>query len=86
MPHMLATLRDVPLSTIKEVLESDAAFHAEHGIYLEHLWQNADDQNEALFLFRIDHVEDTRRLIDSLHEGALKENSDANLPVIKYLQ
>ncbi len=83
---MLATLRNVALITIKEVLENDAKFHAEHGIFLEHLWQNADDSNEALFLFRIDNVDSTRKLIDSLHEAALKDDPNVNLPDIKYLE
>ncbi|HEU0137122.1 MAG TPA: hypothetical protein VFQ50_07520 [Flavobacterium sp.] len=86
MPHLLATLRGVKPDVIKEVLESDAAFHAEKGIYLEHLWQNADDDNEVLFLFKIDNIDKTRQLINGLHEGALKSNPHANLPTMKYLK
>ena len=86
MPHLLATLRGVKQDVIKEVLESDAPFHAEHGMYLEHLWQNADDDDEALFLFKIDNIEKTKILIDSLHAGALQANPDANLPTMIYLK
>jgi hypothetical protein len=51
MAHVLARLRNVKLEIIKEILTKDAAEHAKEGLYLEHLWQNVDDQNEVLFLF-----------------------------------
>ena len=50
MPHLLAILKNVPIEIIKDVLEKDKEFHKTQGMYLEHLWQNADDENEVLFL------------------------------------
>ncbi|MBP2282578.1 hypothetical protein H4V97_000896 [Flavobacterium sp. CG_23.5] len=44
MPHVLATLKNVPLEIIKGILEKDKAFHASQGMYLEQIWQNSDDQ------------------------------------------
>ena len=85
MPHLLATILGIKPDIIKEVLENDAPFHAEHGMYLEHLWQNADVDSEVLFLFKIDEVEKTRLLIDRLHSNALKADPSANLPIMKYL-
>jgi hypothetical protein len=41
----------VNIEDIKEVLKADAPQHAEQGLYLEHLWQNADDSEEVVFLF-----------------------------------
>ena len=49
MPHLLATLRNVPIKIIKDVLEKDKEFHTSQGMYLENIWQNADDENEVLF-------------------------------------
>ena len=86
MPHVLAKLKNVPLEVIREVLAKDKAFHASQGMYLEHLWQNADDENEVLFLFRIDAVENTKALIHKLHSEALAQNPEANLPAMTYLQ
>jgi len=86
MPHLLATLRNVPFETIKEVLENDKAFHASEEMYLEHIWQNVDDENEVLFLFRINSIEDTKKLIERLHSKALEQNRNANLPTKGFLQ
>jgi hypothetical protein len=86
MPHLLAKLRNVPFETIKQVLENDKAFHASEEMYLEHIWQNADDENEVQFLFRINSIENTKKLIEKLHSKALEQNPDANLPNMTYLQ
>lgn len=86
MPHLLATLRGFTPDVVKEILENDAAFHAEHGMYLEHLWENADDVDEVLFLFKIDSIDKTKILIDNLHAGALQANPDAVLPTMIYLK
>ena len=85
MPHLLATLRNVALEIIREVLEKDKEFHKSQGMYLEHLWQNVDDENEVLFLFQIDDIENTKALIHKLHSETLSHNPDANLPTMTYL-
>jgi len=86
MPHLLATLRNVPYETIKGVLENDRAFHASEEMYLEHIWQNVDDKNEVLFLFRVNSIENTKKLIEKLHSSALSQNPNANLPTMIYMQ
>jgi hypothetical protein len=86
MPHLLAKLNNVSFDAIKELLCKDAAFHASQGMYLEHIWQNADDNNQVLFLFKIEDVEATKNLINKLHTDALAQNPDANLPIMTYLQ
>jgi hypothetical protein len=86
MPHLLAKLKNVPLEIIKDVLEKDQAFHASQGMYLEQLWQNADDENEVQFLFRIDDINQTKALIHKLHSDALSQDPNANLPEMTYLK
>jgi hypothetical protein len=86
MPHLLATLRNVPLEIIKDVLEKDKEFHKSQGMYLKNIWQNTDDENEVLFLFQIDDVESTKTLIHKLHSETLEQNPDANLPTMIYLK
>ena len=86
MPHLLATLKNVPLEIIREVLEKDKEFHKSQGMYLKNIWQNADDENEVLFLFQIDDVESTKTLIHKLHSETLEQNPDANLPTMIYLK
>lgn len=86
MSHVLAKLKNVPFEIIKEILEKDKAFHASQGMYLEHLWQNADDENEVPFLFRIDSIDKTKALIHKFHSDALAKDSNANLPEMTYLK
>ena len=86
MPHVLAKLKNTPLETIKAILEKDKALHASQGMYLEYLWQNADDENEVQFLFRIDNIEKTKTLIHKLHSDALVQDPNANLPEMTYLK
>ena len=86
MPHLLAKLKNVPLEIIKDVLEKDKAFHASQGMYLEQLWQNADDENEVQFLFRINDVDKTKALIHKLHSDTLVQDPNANLPEMTYLK
>lgn len=85
MPHLLAKLRNVSVEIIKEVLENDKTFHAENNMFLEHLWQNADDKNEAQFLFRISDIDQTKALIHKLHSDALAQDPKAPGPMIPIL-
>lgn len=86
MSHILAKLRGVKLADIKAVLEADAPKHAEQGLYLEHLWQNADDSNEVLFLFRTKDLNYAKQFVEKVHAQALKENPKANLPQMTFLE
>lgn len=86
MPHMLARLRDVPYADIERILRADAPQHAEQGLRLEHLWQNADDPDEVLFLFRVDDLGVAKRFIDRAHGEALDKVADARLPVMTFLE
>lgn len=86
MPHVLAKLKNVPLKIIKDVLKKDKAFHASQGMYLEHLWQNSDDENEVQFFFRINDVDQTKALIHKLHSDTLAQDPNANLPEMTYLK
>jgi len=86
MAHLLARLKNVKLEIIKDILTKDAAEHAKEGLYLEHLWQNADDQNEVLFLFRTTDLNHAKQFIDRVHSQALKQDSKANLPQMTFLE
>ena len=86
MGHMLARLGGVKVQDIKKILKADASKHAEQGLYLEHLWKNADDSEEVLFLFRIDDLSQARKFINKVHAQARNENPDARLPQMTFLQ
>jgi hypothetical protein len=86
MPHILARLKGVNLEDIKKVLEADAPQHAEQGLFLEHLWQNADDSEEIVFLFRIDNIGKAKEFINKVHTEAIAKNPQANLPSMTFLE
>lgn len=86
MAHILARLRRVKIEDIKTLLKADASKHAEQGLYLEHLWQNADDSEEVLFLFRTDDIIHAKQFVEKVHTQARKENPDANLPQMTFLE
>lgn len=86
MAHVLAKLVNVDFDEVRQTLETGAPLHKEQGLVLEHLWRNVEDANEVLFLFQVDDLDQARVLIKQLHEDAIKEDSDVNLPQITYLQ
>ena len=85
MSHMLARLRGVKREVIGAVLKRDAPEHAREGFYLEHLWQNVDDAEEVLFLFRADDLPRARQFVERVHARARREDPNVNLPVITFL-
>ena len=50
MAHVLAKLSGVAIAKVREQLEEDASAHAEQGMVLLHLWQNAENPQEAFSL------------------------------------
>lgn len=86
MPHILARLKGVNLEDIKKVLKADAPQHAEQGLRLEHLWQNADDSEEVVFLFRIENLIKAKEFINKVHTESLAKNPQANLPYMTFLE
>jgi hypothetical protein len=86
MAHMLARLRGSRIKDVRSVLQTDAAKHAEQGLHLEYLWQNADEPEEVLFLFRIDNPTLAKKFIERVHKEAIKQDPNVNLPLMTYLE
>ena len=86
MPHILAKLKGVKFEDIKKLLKEHAPMHAKEGVHLEHIWQNADDKNKFLFLFRADDLNHARKFVERVHSQALKEDPNANLPQMAFLE
>jgi hypothetical protein len=86
MPHVLCRLRNVEFSLIKNMLKEHAQEHAKDGLYMEHLWQNADDPREAVFLFKADNLERARIAIEKRHADARAQDPSINLPIVTYLE
>lgn len=86
MSYVLAKLNGVKFKDIETVLKADAPKHAEKGLYLEHIWQNVDNPHEVFFLFKADDLKIAKQYIESEHENALKQDSNANLPNMTFLE
>jgi hypothetical protein len=85
MAHVLAKLTGAKFTDVKRQLETDAAAHAEQGMYLEHLWENADDPEEILFLFRVDDLNHCKQRMNGVHAQARREDPNAKLPQLVFL-
>lgn len=85
MAHVLNKLSGVNIAEVKHQLLIDAEAHASQGMYLEHLWTNADSPDEVYFLFRVDDLEQCKLLIEQVYAGAKQTNPDTHLPEKIYL-
>ncbi len=86
MAHILARLGRVKPEDIKEVLKADAARHAGQGLYLEHLWQNVDDPEEVLFLFKTDDLRRAKQFVETVHAQALNDDPRIGVPQMIFLE
>lgn len=86
MDHILARIKGANIEDIKGALKADVARHAEQGLILRHVWRNADDPNEILYIFTTTDLDRARKLIETAHAQARKENNDANLPEMLFLK
>jgi hypothetical protein len=86
MDHILGKMRGVKTADIKAALAADAAKHSKDGLALRHVWHNADDTDETLFIFTASDLEHAREVIEKEHSDARKENPNANLPELLYLK
>jgi len=86
MDHILARIRGVKMEDVKSMLKADASKHAEQGLILRHIWRNADDPDEILFIFTTMDLNRARNSIEMLHTETLKENPNANLPQMLFLK
>ena len=86
MAHVLARMKGVQAGAIREQLKADAAEHAKRGLYVEHVWSNAEEPADVLFLFRCDDLDRARQFIQQTHSEARKQNPDAKLPQMTFLE
>jgi len=85
MDFVLARLTGVNYPAVKAMLQDHALIHAEQGMFLQQIWQNADISDEIQFLFRVDDLARARTFIERSHTAARLQNPDFNLPQITYL-
>jgi len=86
MDHILARVKGVPMDEIKNVLRADAAAHAREGMQLRHVWRNADDPEEIIFIFTAADMNRAREYIESMHRHVRTEKPSAILPQMLFLK
>ena len=86
MAHVLATLNGAKLADVRQQLEKDAGEHAQQGMYLEHLWQNAEAPEQVLFLFQVKDLDHCRQRIHQMHAQAREQHPDMPLPIMTFLE
>jgi hypothetical protein len=86
MPHILGRIKGVNLMLFKMFMAKDAAEQKKQGIELEHIWLNSDDKEEIVFLSKADDLDKAKKYIEHLHDEALKNDPNMNLPKITFLE
>ena len=86
MDHILARIRGVKIEDVKNMLRAEVSKHAEQGLNLRHIWRNADDPDEILFIFTAADLNRARKFIEMEHAETLKESPNANLPEMLFLR
>ncbi len=74
------------MEEIKSVLRADAVEHARHGLTLRHVWRNADDLDEILFIFTTPDLGRAKTFIEGMHKHVRSQNPGAPLPQMLYLK
>ena len=86
MDHILARIKGAPMDEIKKVLRADAADHAREGLQLRHIWRNADEPEEIIFIFTAADLNKARKYIESMHKHVRTEKPNAILPQMLFLK
>jgi hypothetical protein len=86
MDHSLVRIRGVKMEDVKNILKADTSKHADQGLILRHIWRNADNPDEILFIFTTADLNRARKFIEIVHAETLRENPNANLPEILFLK
>ena len=86
LDHIMARLKGANIDDIRNVLKADAADHAKQGLVLRHIWRNADDPDEIVFIFTAADLSLARKYIEAAHEQVRKDNPVANMPEMLYLK
>lgn len=86
MDHILTRIKGPKIEEIKAILKADAVNHTKQGLMLRHIWRNADDPDEIVFIFTAEDLDGARRYIEAAHEQMLKGNPDASMPTMLFLK
>jgi hypothetical protein len=80
MAHILATLHGLEKDVVEELLHAHKFQHELDGLHLEHLWSNAEDDEEVIFLFKTDNVDTARLALEKIHRDCMRHNPEIEPP------
>lgn len=86
MDHVMARIKGAKMEDIKAALDASAAENANRGLMLRHIWRNADDPDEIVFIFTATDLDAARKYIEQAHEQVLKQDPGAALPTMLFLK
>lgn len=86
MDHIMARIKGAKMEEIKNVLKADAAEHAKQGLMLRHVWRNADDPDEIVFIFTAADLDRARKFIEASHAQVRSQNPNTLLPQMLFLK
>ena len=86
MSHVLAILHGLEKDIVESMLHEHTKKRTLDGLHLEHIWTNAEDDDEVVFLFKTDDMKKAHLLMDMIHKESQKHNYDINPPEIIYLK
>ncbi len=82
----MARIKGAKMEDIKATLQADAVENVKRGLMLRHIWRNADDPDEIVFIFTATDLDAARKYFKEVHERALNENPTATLPTMLFLK
>jgi hypothetical protein len=86
MSHILAKINGVKIQEVERMLKADFLTNAAEGIFLEHLWQNTENQQQVFFLFRSLNLTRAKEFMNHMYKEARKEDPDVLLPEVTFLE
>lgn len=86
MSYVLATLHWLEKDIVEDMLHEHTKKHSLEWLHLEHIWKNAEDDEEVIFLFKTDDLDKAERLLDMVHKEAMRHNYDIDPPRVIYLK
>ncbi len=86
MPHVLATLHGLEKDIVENMLHEHTKKRDLEWLHLEHIWENSEDDEEVIFLFKTDDIAKAKILLEKIHQDSLKHNYDIAPPKVIYLK
>ncbi len=86
MSHILVTLYGIEKDIVEDILHEATHKHKNEGIHLEHIWQNADNDDEVVFLFQAESKKQAESLLEKIMKKTAEYTPLLEPPKVIYLK